>query len=256
MQQASPNTVASGQPADSIVVRARDLTKIYDTGAVSVHALKAVDLDIQTGEFCAVVGPSGSGKSTLMHLIGCLDSPTSGQYWIDGTEVATLDDDALSAIRNHHIGFIFQSFNLIAQLDLVANVELPLIYANQHKNQRRHLALSLLEKVGLADRSHHRPNQLSGGQMQRVAIARALVNDPSLILADEPTGNLDSKTSTEIMELLTNLHAEGKTLVIVTHDPRVAGQAERVIHMGDGVIQWEGTGREYSQAFPAGVLLD
>jgi putative ABC transport system ATP-binding protein len=254
MQQAQkPSSTDQQRPS---VVRARKLTKVYDTGEVSVHALKAVDLDIQPGEFCAVVGPSGSGKSTLMHLIGCLDTPTSGQYWIDGTEVATLDDDELSAIRNHHIGFIFQSFNLIAQLDLVANVELPLIYANQNKHQRRHLALSLLEKVGLGDRYRHRPNQLSGGQMQRVAIARALVNDPSLILADEPTGNLDSKTSSEIMELLMDLHNEGKTLIIVTHDPRVACLASRVIHMGDGVIEWEGSGEDYNNSMSASILQE
>lgn len=212
------------------------VSKVYDMGAEQVHALDGVDLPIEAGEYVAIMGASGSGKSTLMNVIGCLDRPTSGHYRLDGVAVEELDDEALAAIRNKKIGFIFQTFNLLARTDALRNVELPLIYGGASPAERRERAQRALERVGLGDRVHHQPNELSGGQCQRVAIARALVNDPSLLLADEPTGNLDSATTTEIMSLVDTLHQSGNTVIVVTHEPDIAERAERRIVLRDGQI--------------------
>jgi putative ABC transport system ATP-binding protein len=201
-----------------------------------VKALRGVDFQIGRNEFVAIMGPSGSGKSTLMNLIGCLDSPTAGEYWLNGQLVSELSDDALARIRNKEIGFVFQTFNLLPRADALHNVELPLIYAGTSAKQRRELAHTALERVGLADRMHHRPNELSGGQRQRVAIARALVNQPSILLADEPTGNLDSATGQDIMRLFEELHDQGQTIVLVTHEQDIAEHAHRQIHLLDGTI--------------------
>jgi putative ABC transport system ATP-binding protein len=217
------------------VIEARNLTKVYRMGTVEVHALRGLTTQIARGEVVAIMGPSGSGKSTLMNIIGCLDRPTSGEYLIDGALVSHLSDDELATIRNKKVGFVFQSFNLLSRTTALANVELPMRYAGDGKN-RRERAIAALTAVGLQDRIQHRPNELSGGQQQRVAIARALVNDPAIILADEPTGNLDTKSGAEIMELLLTLNRErGTTLVIVTHDPKVAAQTGRTIMIQDGV---------------------
>jgi putative ABC transport system ATP-binding protein len=216
------------------VIVADNLTKVYKMGDVEVHALCGLSLEIDRGDIVAIMGPSGSGKSTLMNIIGCLDRPTSGEYYLDGERVSVLKDDQLASIRNRKVGFIFQSFNLLPRATALANVELPMRYAGVGQN-RRERARAALESVGLADRVRHRPNELSGGQQQRVAIARALVNDPAIILADEPTGNLDSKSGVEIMELLLNFNQEKRTtLIIVTHDPKVAQYARRVIYLLDG----------------------
>ncbi|HEX7976343.1 MAG TPA: ABC transporter ATP-binding protein [Anaerolineales bacterium] len=218
------------------VIDAENLTKVYKMGEVEVQALRGVSLKIANGEIVAIVGPSGSGKSTLMNIIGCLDRPTSGEYILDGERVSKLKDDELATIRNRKVGFIFQSFNLLPRATALANVELPMRYSGQSRG-RKERAQAALESVGLADRISHRPNELSGGQQQRVAIARALVNNPSIILADEPTGNLDSKSGMEIMDLLLNLNKQsGTTLILVTHAPDVAAQTQRTIHIRDGVV--------------------
>ena len=219
------------------VIQVKDLKKIYKLGIVEVHALDGVTFDIQRGEIIAIMGPSGSGKSTLMNLLGCLDRPTSGVYTLDGEEVSRLNDDQLANIRNRKVGFVFQSFNLLPRQTSLANVELPMRYAGVGR-ERRERALAALESVNLADRVNHRPTELSGGQQQRVAIARALVNHPAILMADEPTGNLDSKSGKEIMDLLLKLNRENHTtIIIVTHDPNVASQTQRIIHLRDGLIE-------------------
>ena len=219
------------------VVEANDLTKVYKMGEVEVQALSGASLKIRRGEVVAIMGPSGSGKSTMMNILGCLDRPTSGEYILDGESVATLNDDQLAVIRNHKVGFVFQSFNLLSRQSALFNVELPLRYAGIVE-KRSDVAKAALEAVGLGDRIKHRPTELSGGQQQRVAIARAIVNNPAIIMADEPTGNLDSKVGKEIMTLLLNLNKDrGTTLIIVTHDPTVGEQAQRIIHIRDGVVE-------------------
>jgi putative ABC transport system ATP-binding protein len=225
-------TTNAGHP----VIAIRDITKVYGAGDTEVRALRGVSLDIAIGEYVAIMGASGSGKSTLMHILGCLDVPTSGRYLLDGMDVSKLDDFALSVVRNRKIGFVFQSFNLIPRTSALANVELPMVYGNVGKDERRERALSALEKVGLGNRGDALPNQLSGGQQQRVAIARALATNPAMILADEPTGALDSASTGEVLELFEGLNAEGRTVVVITHEPDVAARAQRLIRLRDGVV--------------------
>ncbi len=219
-----------------MLISIRNLRKIYRMGEVEVRALDGLDLEVEAGEYLAIMGPSGSGKSTLMNLIGCLDTPTSGEYILNNQRVSDLDDGELATIRNHEIGFVFQTFNLLARATALANVELPLIYARVPAKERHRRAREVLERVGLGDRAKHQPNELSGGQQGRVAVARALINDPSILLADEPTGNLDSKTSAEIMELFDELNAAGNTLIVVTHEEDIAAHARRVVRMLDGKV--------------------
>ena len=222
--------------SSGIVIKTEDLAKVYEMGAEQVHALRGVNIDIRKGEYVAIMGPSGSGKSTLMNLIGCLDSPTSGRYWLAGRLVSELDDDELAYIRNKEIGFVFQTFNLLPRATALHNVELPLIYNGTPSEERLERARNALERVDLKDRMNHKPNELSGGQRQRVAVARALVNSPSIVLADEPTGNLDSKTGDEIMTLFRTLHAQGNTIILVTHENDIAQNANRIIHIRDGQV--------------------
>ena len=223
-------------PRDAVIV-VRHLEREYVMGSETVHALRGVDVTIRRNEFVAIMGPSGSGKSTLMNLIGCLDTPSAGEYWLNGYRVSELGDDQLARIRNKEIGFVFQTFNLLPRATALQNVELPMVYAGVNSKERRAAAQAALGRVGLGDRMSHRPNELSGGQRQRVAIARALVNSPSLILADEPTGNLDSKTSEEILSLFEQLHNEGQTILLVTHELDIAAHARRQVHLRDGRVE-------------------
>ena len=226
----------SDVPRDAVIVT-RNLQREYDMGGEVVRALRGVDLTIRRNEFVAIMGPSGSGKSTLMNMIGCLDTPTHGEYWLNGHRVSELEDNELARIRNKEIGFVFQTFNLLPRATALHNVELPLVYAGVPGKERKARAEDALTKVGLADRMEHRPNELSGGQRQRVAIARALVNQPSIILADEPTGNLDSTTSVEIMSLFNQLHQQNQTIVLVTHEQDIAAHARRQVHLKDGMVE-------------------
>ena len=221
---------------DAIAIRLRDIKKIYKMGGQELAALNGINLDIKRGEFAALMGPSGSGKSTLMNILGCLDRPTVGSYELEDKEVAHLSDDELAVMRNKHIGFVFQNFNLLSRISSLENVALPLVYAGVGASERRKRALQVLEAVGLGDRAGHLPNELSGGQRQRVAIARALVNNPEIIMADEPTGNLDTKSTKEIMEIFQEMHGRGKTIILVTHEPEIAVCANRQLLVRDGVI--------------------
>ena len=221
---------------EAIAIRLRDIKKIYKMGGQELAALNGINLDIKRGEFAALMGPSGSGKSTLMNILGCLDRPTVGSYELEGKEVAHLSDDELAVMRNKHIGFVFQNFNLLSRISSLENVALPLVYAGVGASERRKRAQQVLEAVGLGDRAEHLPNELSGGQRQRVAIARALVNNPEIIMADEPTGNLDTKSTKEIMEIFQEMHGRGKTIILVTHEPEIAICANRQLLVRDGVI--------------------
>ena len=219
------------------LIEIRGLTRHYDMGGETIHALRGVSLSIGRNEYVAIMGPSGSGKSTMMNVLGCLDTPSGGEYWLNGQEVSGLSDDALARVRNKEIGFVFQTFNLLPRATALHNVELPLVYSGVSSRDRRDRAVAALTRVGLANRMDHRPNELSGGQRQRVAIARALVNEPSILLADEPTGNLDSTTSEEIMRVFAELHSQGQTVVMVTHEPDIAAHAERVVVLRDGRVE-------------------
>ena len=242
MTAAAPMKFHTGDtPLPDIVILTHRLTRDYDMGSEVVRALRGVDIQIRRNEFVAVMGPSGSGKSTLMNLVGCLDTPSGGEYWLNGQKVSDLSDDDLAHIRNKEIGFVFQTFNLLPRASALHNVELPLIYAGLDGKARRARAAHALEQVGLGDRMDHKPNELSGGQRQRVAIARALVNTPSILLADEPTGNLDSATGEEIMKLFEDLWAAGQTIVLVTHESDIAAHARRQIHLRDGLVERDET---------------
>jgi len=221
----------------AVVISTKDLRKTYDMGATKVYALRGVDVEISVNDYVALMGPSGSGKSTLMNLLGCLDTPSSGDYFLDDINVSTMTDGELAEVRNRKIGFVFQTFNLLPRLSALDNVALPLVYSGWSKADREARAQEVLEEVGLGDRVDHKPNELSGGQRQRVAIARALVNNPSIILADEPTGNLDTKTSIEIMKILENIHNKGNTVILVTHEPDIAEHAHRIIRLRDGEVE-------------------
>src|SRR5467141_1894682 len=236
VEAVSPDSFRQDLVDQGYAIRTEDLWKTYQMGSEEVQALRGVSVNIRRGEYVAIMGPSGSGKSTLMNLIGCLDTPTSGKYWLAGRLVSALDDDELAYIRNKEIGFVFQTFNLLPRATALHNVELPLIYNGTPAEERIEKAKKALERVDLMDRMHHKPNELSGGQRQRVAIARALVNSPSIVLADEPTGNLDSKTGEEIMALFANLHGQGNTIILVTHEHDIAQHAHRIIFIRDGKI--------------------
>ncbi|AGC77545.1 putative ABC transport system ATP-binding protein [Nonlabens dokdonensis] len=227
------------------VIEVRNIIRDFKLGSETVHVLKGIDLDIKKGDYIAFMGPSGSGKSTLMNLLGCLDTPTAGSYKLNGTDVSSLSDDQLAEIRNTEIGFVFQTFNLLPRTTALDNVALPMIYAGKSKKDRKARAEEVLTSVGLADRMDHQPNQLSGGQRQRVAVGRALVNNPSIILADEPTGNLDSKTGVEIMALFDKIHADGNTVILVTHEEEIAEHAHRVIRLRDGIIETDTRNRPW-----------
>jgi putative ABC transport system ATP-binding protein len=238
----SPSTEALSahritRPAGPVVIDIADVTKLYKMGAETIHALRGVTVEIRRNEYLAIMGPSGSGKSTLMNMLGCLDTPTSGRYMFNGKNVAHMEDNELADIRNREIGFVFQTFNLLPRSTALANVELPLIYAGESASVRRERAAQTLHNVGLGERMTHKPNELSGGQRQRVAIARALVNNPSIILADEPTGNLDSKTGVEIMALFEQLYEQGNTIIVVTHEEDIARHARRIVRLRDGLIE-------------------
>ncbi|MFZ9682218.1 MAG: ABC transporter ATP-binding protein [Cephaloticoccus sp.] len=233
----APTTARVTRPVGQLVIEIAGVTKLYTMGDETIHALRGVDLKIHRNEYLAIMGPSGSGKSTLMNMLGCLDTPTAGHYEFNGKDVAAMIDDELAEIRNREIGFVFQTFNLLPRATALANVELPLIYAGVSPHERTERAKQVLANVGLEQRMHHKPNELSGGQRQRVAIARALVNRPSIILADEPTGNLDSKTGVEIMALFEDLYAAGNTLIVVTHEEDIARHARRVVRLRDGLIE-------------------
>ncbi|NLJ61591.1 MAG: ABC transporter ATP-binding protein [Firmicutes bacterium] len=230
----------------------QDVEKIYDTGKVQVAALRGVSLEVESGESVSIIGPSGSGKSTLMNIVGCLDRPTTGSYLLDGRLVNELSDDELAEVRNRKIGFVFQTFNLLPRATALENVELPLVYSGVHPTARKERALSALERVGLGDRADHRPNELSGGQAQRVAIARALVTEPSIILADEPTGNLDTKSGLEVIGILKELHEQGITIVLVTHNPELAAKTDRFVEIRDGLIVREGKGTDLGKRTDTG----
>jgi putative ABC transport system ATP-binding protein len=229
-----------------MLIDIRDITKVYTLGAEQVHALAGVSLGVERGEYVAIMGPSGSGKSTLMNLIGCLDTPSSGSYVLNGKEVARMTDDELAAIRNQEIGFVFQTFNLLPRTSALQQVELPLVYGGLSRKERRDRAIKALTAVGLAERMNHQPNEMSGGQRQRVAIARALINDPSILLADEPTGNLDSGTGAEIMALFDDLNSRGNTIVLVTHEEDIAAHARRIVRLKDGKIRDDGVNERKS----------
>ncbi len=237
---ADPDDLRPSRPHGPLVIEIENVTKEYQMGAELIHALRGVSLKIYRNEYLAIMGPSGSGKSTLMNMLGCLDTPTAGKYEFNGRNVAQMDDDELAQIRNREIGFVFQTFNLLPRSDALHNVELPLIYAGLGPDERRERAEQTLANVGLGNRMHHRPNELSGGQRQRVAIARALVNDPSIILADEPTGNLDSRTGEEIMSLFESLYDQGNTIILVTHEADIAEHARRIVRLRDGLIESDG----------------
>jgi putative ABC transport system ATP-binding protein len=232
----SPDPGPSGPAASRPVLDVRELTKVYGEGEAAVHALRGVSAVVERGDYVAIMGSSGSGKSTLMHIVGCLDVPTSGRYLLDGVDVSSLNDRQLALVRNRRIGFVFQAFNLIARTTALANVELPLAYAGVKSAERRRRALAALDMVGLADRAEHEPNQLSGGQQQRVAVARALVTEPALLLADEPTGNLDSRSTADVLAIFDELNATGRTIMLITHEPEVGGRAKRLIKLFDGQI--------------------
>jgi len=233
----APATGRIVRPLGPVVIEIEQVTKLYRMGEEVIHAMRGVGLRIHRNEYLAIMGPSGSGKSTLMNMLGCLDTPTAGRYDFNGKNVAHMDDDELAEIRNREIGFVFQTFNLLPRSDALHNVELPLIYAGVHKHERRERALRALDHVGLGQRVHHKPNELSGGQRQRVAIARALINNPSIILADEPTGNLDSRTGEEIMALFEELYRQGNTIIVVTHEEDIAHHARRIVRLRDGLIE-------------------
>jgi len=226
---------------NNVIIKLEDIQKSYFMGSQAIHVLKGITLDIHQNEYVALMGPSGSGKSTLMNILGCLDSPTGGRYVLNGKDVSKMPDDDLATVRNTEIGFVFQQFNLLPRLTAAENVALPLVYAGVNKKDRMERAMEALKKVGLAERSHHKSNELSGGQIQRVAIARAVVNNPSLLLADEPTGNLDSKTSVEVMEIFAQIQASGNTVVLVTHEEDIAAYAHRVVRLRDGLIETDTT---------------